>query len=428
MRRAVGLIFALLTVFALAGPARAEVDAGAVASAWRSDPLYVDPDADVQLSAAEQAQLRDQLRDSSPRIYLALLPRSSGADIERVLRAAVPEVGDAAVYGGVTSRSLIAGSYRGALPSDAAARVAQEVGQQHGGTVDAAALTDFVDGVRGAASGGGSNAEPATRGNRGTTSPLAALVTLAVIGGVIGLIVTASRRRRRREEEADLAEVRASAEEDVTRLGEDITAVDVTGGPGVEDYRAALDSYDHAKAALAAARRPEDLAAVSEALEEGRWRLARVRAVLAGDPPPERRPPCFFNPQHGPSVTDIVWEPPGGAPREVPVCAADADRVQRGDDPDYRQVLVGGNRVPYWQAPPMWGPWAGGYYGGFGGMGTGLLGGLLLGSMLTPHAPVMIENNYYDGGGGDFGGGDFGGGDFGGGDFGGGDFGGGDFN
>jgi hypothetical protein len=121
---------------------------------------------------------------------------------------------------------------------------------------------------------------------------------------------------------------------------------------------------------------------------------------------------------------DVEWAPPGGQPRAVPACAADAVRIRDGEDPNVRQVPVNGELVPYWQAGPAFGPWAGGFFGG------GLLPGLLVGSMLggalggfglpdDAHAADVGELGDF-GDPGDFGGGDFGGGDFGGGDFGGG--------
>src|SRR5207253_411322 len=71
--------------------------------------------------------------------------------------------------------------------------------------------------------------------------------------------------------------------------------------PTRTDYSGALDAYDRAKAALAAATEGGQLRGVTEALEEGRWRMECVRARLAGKPVPERLPPCFFDPRHGPS-------------------------------------------------------------------------------------------------------------------------------
>ena len=67
----------------------------------------------------------------------------------------------------------------------------------------------------------------------------------------------------------------------------------------------------------------------------------------------------------------------------VPACEADAQRVERGEDPEAREVLVGGRRMPYWSAGPMYAPFAGGLFGGFGGgLFPGLMVGTLLGSSL----------------------------------------------
>jgi hypothetical protein len=154
--------------------------------------------------------------------------------------------------------------------------------------------------------------------------------------------------------------------------------------------------------------------------------MASAQARFKGETPPERRPPCFFNPRHGPSTRDVLWSPPYGEEREVPACEADALRVERGDEPQAREVMRAGQRVPYWNAGPAYGPFAGGFFGGYGG---GLLPGFLIGSVLG--GSMYPGNAYGDDSLGGFGGGDFGGGgglsggDFGGGDFGGG--GGGDF-
>ena len=90
-----------------------------------------------------------------------------------------------------------------------------------------------------------------------------------------------------------------------------------------------------------------------------------MRARLAGEPLPTRRPPCFFDPRHGLSVEDVDWAPSGGAVRQVPACALDAERVKVGADPDVRQVMVGSRRVPYWEGGRAYRPYAQGYFGGF---------------------------------------------------------------
>ncbi|HEV3407373.1 MAG TPA: hypothetical protein VG079_01690 [Gaiellaceae bacterium] len=253
------------------------------------------------------------------------------------------------------------------------------------------------------------------------------LVIVALVAAGVAFFALRARRR----ESGELAAVRGEAADDLLELGEDIRALDLdvqardldaaTRG----DYERALEAYERADRALKTARHPDDLEKVSAALEEGRFAIASTRARIEGRELPERRPPCFFDPRHGPSVRDVEWAPPGGTARAVPACAADAQRIEEGQDPDTREFVVGGRRVPHWDAPPAYGPYAGGFFSPFG-----FLPGLLIGSMLMP--PVVIDEG---GGSGDEGGdggdggegeaaeGDLGdGGDFGGGDFGGGDF------
>ena len=226
-------------------------------------------------------------------------------------------------------------------------------------------------------------------------------------------------------------EVRRVAQEDLLALADDIRALDLdVEMPGANpdakrDYEEALGHYERAAQAFDRARAPEDLEAVSSALEAGRFAMASAKARLEGRPPPEHRPPCFFDPRHGPSVRDVDWAPPGGTPRPVPACAADAIRIEEGQEPLAREVVVQGQRRPYWDAPAHYGPWAGGFFGGFG---ASVLPALFVGSMLGGGlgfgGPVFFDEGAGDFAGDDFGG-DFGGGDFGG-DLGGGDFGGGD--
>ena len=52
----------------------------------------------------------------------------------------------------------------------------------------------------------------------------------------------------------------------------------------------------------------------------------------------------------------------------MPACALDAERVKAGAEPDIRQVMVGAQRVPYWQGGRAYAPYAAGYFGGFGPM------------------------------------------------------------
>ena len=215
---------------------------------------------------------------------------------------------------------------------------------------------------------------------------VALVVVLAVIGGAVVLARRAGERRALERQQAELAPVRKLAFEDITALGEELQALDLdlAGrdlGPGENaDYQRALDAYEAAKTAADAMARPDDVRHVTEILEDGRYAIACVRARVAGEPLPPRRPPCFFDPRHGLSVADVPWTPPGGAPRDVPACALDAERVRAGAAPDARMVMVGSQRVPYWQGGRAYAPYASGYFGAFSPMDW-MFAGLLFGGL-----------------------------------------------
>ena len=260
------------------------------------------------------------------------------------------------------------------------------------------------------------------------------LVVLVLVALVL-VAVVASRRNKERaleQRQAELAPVKQLADEDVTALGTELQDLDAElAGRDLDagaraDYQRALDAYESAKVAVARLTAPDDVRHVTEILEDGRYAMACVLARVAGDPLPTRRPPCFFDPRHGLSVEDVEWTPPGGATRPVPACALDAERVRAGAEPDTRQVMVGAQRMPYYEGGPAYAPYAAGYFGG----GTNLLfTGLLVGSLMSPGWGYGYDGGGGSGGdsdggdGGDAGGGDAGG-DIGGGDLGGGDFGG----
>lgn len=228
-----------------------------------------------------------------------------------------------------------------------------------------------------------------------------------IVAGV-GLVATLALGRRRSpplEEapepralpERPFEEVRRAAQDDLLALADDIRALDIDMElPGAsqqakQDYERALGYYEQAARAFDAAKAPGDFEAVSHAVEEGRFAITSAKARLDGRQPPPRRPPCFFDPRHGPSVRDVEWAPPFGTPRRVPACAADAIRIEEGEEPAARQVLAHGRRVPYWDAPAYYGPWAGGFFGG----GGGILPALLVGSALAAGFSVFDP---FDGG------------------------------
>ncbi|MDO5736364.1 MAG: hypothetical protein Q4P15_07805 [Propionibacteriaceae bacterium] len=157
-------------------------------------------------------------------------------------------------------------------------------------------------------------------------------------------------------------------ESDITSFGIELRELDfdVVGYELTDDargdYTTALDAYEKAKVSLRGARADSEATHITHILEEGRYAVARVRARALGKPLPMKRPPCFFDPAHGPSVQDVDWAPPGGAVRAVPACAVDAARIGLGADPQIRMVNAGQAAIPYWEDRNH-AAWARGYYG-----------------------------------------------------------------
>ena len=409
-----------------------------------SNPVYVDPQAESVLSSEEARELSDQIAsaDAGP-VYIAVLPEEAlseqGGSLDGVLETLGETLGRSGTYAVVSGGALAAGATEGApFEAGTVPELANQAVESEGGNGASAVLADFVDRLEESAASGGSLPQVDTPNTPdGGGGGGFGLLPLLLVGGGIAFIISL-RRRRAAEQRAhlQLEEVKEAAMDDLVALGNDLRALDLDvempdADPAAkEDYVHALGCYERASRSIDDARRPEDLEAVTSQLEEGRWAMASAKARLAGLPPPEHRPPCFFDPRHGPSLRDVEWAPSGGVPRAVPACAEDAVRVERGEEPMAREITVGGRSTPYWNAPAYYGPWAGGYFGGLAG---GFFPGLFVGSMLGGGFGYGGDYGGGDGGGGDGGGGgdyggggDFGGGDFGGG-FGGGDFGGGDF-
>jgi hypothetical protein len=171
--------------------------------------------------------------------------------------------------------------------------------------------------------------------------------------------------RRRREREAELVALdrwrvaRRMLDDEVTALGEDLAELhgDTLAEELVEEaqhhYGRALEHYEQAKALVAASATADDLLGVEQVVADARYHRAAVLAVQAGEPLPDRREPCFFDPRHGPSVRDVSWAPPSGVARTVAVCAADARRLEGGQPPAVRQVRVGDRYVNVHEVDPF---------------------------------------------------------------------------
>jgi hypothetical protein len=199
------------------------------------------------------------------------------------------------------------------------------------------------------------------------------LVVLAG-GGLVGAgRYLRTRLAARKVGAEELAQIEKLAGEDVTQFGEELARLgeqvraDDLDADGRLDYQQALGAYEAAQQAIAKLKTANDVSTITDTLATGRYAVMCVIARSQGKPVPERRVPCFFNPQHGPSAKDVVWNQPKHGTRKIAVCAQDAARLESGDDPEVRMVVIGNRRVPYWEAGKAVQPYSSGYFAQGGG-------------------------------------------------------------
>ncbi len=162
------------------------------------------------------------------------------------------------------------------------------------------------------------------------------------------------RRAARRRTALELEQIRLAAEADAVHFGEELARFgESSGARGLgagarHDYQTALDAYESAKRAVDHLRSAESVRVVVDTLTSGRYALACVRARVAGEPLPERRTLCYFDPRHGASSTKVVWTPRNGLTRNVPACAQDAARLRAGGQP-VRLDRYGEQQMPSWE-------------------------------------------------------------------------------
>ncbi|HEV8025538.1 MAG TPA: hypothetical protein VGP37_11705, partial [Candidatus Nanopelagicales bacterium] len=372
---------ALVPVFAHAAVQTDEV--AAVAEQMRSgQPVVSVPGAENALTGAQVDDLTTQVIASEVPIFIGVFPESTAGTqtTDDVLIALNEQVGLGGVYAVVVGDQFRAGSTSGSA-SDLATRAFQA--ESANGVP--AVLSEFIAlSTERFAAGGTAQATPS---EPSAASGVFTFFLLALFIGVIALLIVVLLRSRKKAQ-AQLAEVKAAVDQDVTEFGERLARFDITNpdfdAQARADLQRALDDYDRAKRSAQLMTNATQAEQVTSALEDGRYSLACVQAQLAGEPAPERRAPCFVDPRHGPSVADVLWTPPGmegAAPRDVPMCRACETAVADGYQPAAREVEIAGGQRPYWQAGRHFGGYAMGYYAPFTGIMTGLFMGSMLGGM-----------------------------------------------
>jgi hypothetical protein len=211
-------------------------------------------------------------------------------------------------------------------------------------------------------------------------------VVAALAAVVAGLVVWRRRRRLRPSgftlpstvlhtiRAAEDKRLRQQADTEVLALGEAIGSGEPGGSAAALDaWQQALDHYAAARSilsqeaapadvvgALVLARRGDDARAAAQEGTPGAWR-APVR--------------CWFNPLHDGPTTEVTWrsgERDDDRAVDVPACAACADAVRAGREPDDVLDFIEGDRTVHYFRLDL-GPWS---RTGYGSLERDLLGAL----------------------------------------------------
>ena len=322
------------------------MDLDEVAGSLRSNPVYVDADAERALTDDEVEELRSVIRSADTPIYVAVLPASAadlaGGDPAEVASQLADAVDREGTFGVVVGDSFRAGSSE--LPAGEAGELAAAALEANGDNT-AAVLDDFVERV-GDAAGSSTESDDDDANGSGSGSGWVLPVVLVGGAGAAGLLVWRRSRRRRveaaeraRAEEADRQLLRA----EVSVLADDVVRLEpeVQLHPDARnDFDAAVSRYRAAQAALDHTDEPMDLIRVARVVAEGRYSMDRARAIMEG-----RQPPAPPEDLQRPGV------------HGEPAVTLDADR---------QPAYVG---------------YPGGFAGGWFGGSNGLFSGLLLGSL-----------------------------------------------
>ncbi len=312
-----------LTSPASAAPAATINDA---AQALREDPVYVDPGARDQLPVADEKALEAKILDADKPVFVAVLPDTEAFPEEGLLQTLRSDTGITGVYAIRLGDGFNAGADPQVMPTRAVDNLTASVKNPATDTDATSQLNAFVDRAVEQARGTAPTSWSGTGGSTADDSgaPVGGLITLGalVAAGGAGAYAVSRRNKRRKAEEERIAldKLRVVVDEDITAYGETLERLDFhPAEPGADDtmrgdYERALDSYETAKTKMAKAEHPSDVRGVTQALEDGRFSLAVLEARRTGKEIPARRPPCFFDPRHGPSVADVRWTPPAARP------------------------------------------------------------------------------------------------------------------
>lgn len=226
-------------------------------------------------------------------------------------------------------------------------------------------FTLFADNlVPGVATGSGVGSDSGSSG--GFPWVLVFIVGALVAGGVWFVRRQNKVEKERRGEDISeaQAEIKRQLDEIANLILEETDAIRVSEHPKAAEYlQAASQTYADAIDLYERTTTLQQLETISDSLDRARWQLQAAVAMRDGRevPPEPERATCFFDPAHRPATETAVLKTSAGE-RTVKVCPEDAARLREGQQPQPRQINVGGRPVPAPMAPKSYGG------GGFGMM------------------------------------------------------------
>ncbi|WUJ72674.1 hypothetical protein OG809_05260 [Kribbella soli] len=332
----------LAGVLLLASTLTGSSDPAAVVDGWKTSPVYVDPAQRSLVPDKDAAELAERVNGHDPAIRIAVVPAAvlGPGDQSAAAHTYVDQLVDRqqadgiylVVFGGAISWGSAVG-----VDTPIAEILTDELGK-HSRSDPVGTLNGVLDQLD----------VPKTSSGPGWLWAGAAVLVMLLAALFLARSIRSWSRKKDEgpalyrpsyevlpDEVDTVAERRSAAREDVTRFGEELDAADVRlDGHDITDtaadVQAAMDAYADAGRVVDGEPDDDKLREVRATVEYGRWRLACAQAKVAGTPAPARRAACFFDASHGTSVTDWMYTPPGGKPREVPVCSACRDRLSGG--------------------------------------------------------------------------------------------------
>jgi len=357
-RRFFTLITLAVLMLAAAAPAYAQTPDEA-ADAVLDYGYYIEPGLNVDESRIAGAVGR--AADGGFRLYVVVLDEDPASGATVFASAVLDRVGEGIVL--VISETRVGVEVydpSGGAEEQAGAIHAAVVGAFDAGGDDADAVEAAVGVLVGAAAVTTSTAV-ADAGSGGSKAGL--FVLIAIVGALVLLVVWAVRRQKKSADGSQaraIEEARSEIKKQLDAMANVILEISdlVSASSSREDNQyleEAGKTYTEAEESFGDATDLGRLEALSDRLDEARWQLDAAAAIAGGQPVPpkpkrEERHACFFDPTHRGPFEDAQIETAAGR-KTVIVCAADAEKLRRGQEPQPRMIQVGGRGVPAPAAP-----------------------------------------------------------------------------